>query len=289
MDYIARIQQGIDYCEAHLDADLPLAQVAQASAMSLWHFQRMFKALAGETVKTYIRHRRLHLAMQELLESDHKILDIALKAGFDSQESFTRAFKKAFDTTPAQYREAGIAKIFLNKIRINENYLRHINRGLSMQPEIYDQHPMSLVGLRTDFIGAYSELNNVSEKLPPLWQAFLPRLGEIRHAVGGLCYGVVRQIAADADELEYFCAMEVSEAKDIPPGMVHIDIPARRYAKFRHQGDIAKIDDTINYIYSTWLPQSGKRHTYDPDLEFYGADYIPNSDASVMHYAIPIE
>lgn len=288
MNYLEQIQRGVDYIETNLESPISLNAVAREAGMSQWHFQRMFRGLTGDTVKAYIRARRLGQALELLLNSDKRIIDIAMEADFESQESFTRAFKAAFDITPAQYRKAGKRHPAPRKIKFDKDYLEHINKGLNTVPEIYTQKEMHLVGMRTSFYGAYSEKNNIAEKLPPLWQQFLAHLSEIGNTVGGMCYGVVRQLQEDSDELEYFCAIEVTAATAIPNGMLALTIPAATYAKFTHQGAVNLIDDTINYIYSTWLPQSGKRHTQAADLEFYGAGYNPTSDESVMHYAIPI-
>jgi AraC family transcriptional regulator len=288
MNYLEQIQRGVDYIENHLESPIAIDAIAREAGMSQWHFQRMFRGLTGDTVKAYIRARRLGQALDLLLNSDKRIIDIAIEADFESQESFTRAFKAAFDITPAQYRKAGKRYPSPRKIKFDREYLEHINKGLNTVPEIYTQREMRLAGLRTSFFGADSEKNNVSEKLPPLWQQFIARLPEIGNKVGGMCYGVVRQLHENSDELEYFCAIEVTSPADIPEGMETITIAPALYAKFTHKGAVNLIDNTINYIYSTWLPQSGKRHTCAADLEFYGADYDPASDESVMHYAIPI-
>jgi AraC family transcriptional regulator len=288
MNYLDQIQRGVDYIETNLYQPIPINAVAREAGMSQWHFQRMFRGLTGDTVKAYIRSRRLGQALELLLNTDKRIIDIAIEADFESQESFTRAFKAAFHITPAQYRKAGKRHPMPRKIKFDKEYLEHINTGLNTVPEIYVQKEMHLVGLRTSFFGTDSEKNNIGEKLPPLWQQFLARLSEIGNTVGDTCYGIVRQLKENSDELEYFCAIEVMEPTDILEGMVAITIPASTYAKFTHKGAINLIDNTINYIYSTWLPQSGKRHTNAADLEFYGAGYSPVSDESIMHYAIPI-
>ena len=77
MLYLRQIQEGIDFIEAHLESDIALSEVARAAGMSQWHFQRIFKALTNETLKTYIRSRRLASSMERLLSTDLRILDIA--------------------------------------------------------------------------------------------------------------------------------------------------------------------------------------------------------------------
>ncbi|MBI3563525.1 MAG: effector binding domain-containing protein [Gammaproteobacteria bacterium] len=289
MNYLKQVQIGIDYIEAHLDTEISLAQVAEAAGISQWHFQRIFKALTNETLKTYIRSRRFASALEKLLVTKTRIIDIALGAGFESQESFTRAFKKTFAMTPNQYRKLGNKSLFLKKIQFNSDYLRHINQNISLQPQIYHQEKKLLVGLRTCFYGVDSEKNNIAEKLPPLWDNFLRRKGEIQNLVLGMGYGVVQQTQEKTDQLEYYAAFEVSQLGTVPEKMLSIELPAATYAKFTHRGEVKNINNTVNYIYSNWLLQSGLRHTYGADLEFYGAEYHPLSDKSVIHYAIPVE
>ncbi len=288
MNYLKQVQVGIDYIEANLDFDISLSQVAKAAGLSQWHFQRIFKALTNETLKTYIRSRRLANSLDKLLTTNLKIIDIAVSAGYESQQSFTRAFKDAFNLTPNEYRKIGDKSLFLKKIEFDSGYLTHINQNISLTPEIYTQKTMQLVGLRTCFYGVDSEKNNIGEKLPALWADFLNRMSEIENAVIGICYGVVLQIKENTDELEYYAAIEVSEINLLPENMASLEIPLANYAKFTHRGEVKYIDSTVNYIYSSWLLKSGKRHTSGPDLEIYGPRYHSTSEKSVMHYAIPI-
>ena len=286
--YLERIQRGVDYIETRLDQDVALSDVAKVAGISQWHFQRIFHALTGETLKTYIRSRRLTGSLERLLDTDLRVLDIAIMAGFESQEAFARAFKKAFGLTPQQYRSMRDKSLFLKKPRFDEEYLQQLNRNLRLTPELYEQKPMLLVGMRTLFYGVDSEKNNLGEQLPPLWGAFVARLGEISGTVPGTCYGVVRQERADSERLEYHAAIEVTSVASLPEGMVSLEVPGGSYARFEHRGPAQRVDHTVSYAYASWLPQSGRRHTYAPDLEIYGARYHPTEQDSVLHYAIPI-
>lgn len=289
MFYLNRVQQGIDYIEAHLHTDIDVSCVAQAAGLSQWHFQRIFKALTHETLKTYIRSRRFAGALNQLLHSKMPILDIALAAGFGTQASFTRAFKSCFQITPTQYRQFGYKGQFIKKLSIDTHYLRHLHSGVSLAPEIGPRKKMLLVGLCTRFYGVDSEKNNVAKQLPLLWTAFLPRIGEIQHTVPGTCYGVVQAVSPASTQLQYHAAIEVSKIDALPDGMVSLELGAATYATFCHTGFTQDLDHTVNYIYSSWMLPSAWRHTAGPDLEIYDAAFVPHSASSRMRYAIPVE
>jgi AraC family transcriptional regulator len=288
LNYLTQIERGIDYIEANLEVSIDAADVARYAGLSRWHFQRIFKALTNETLKTYIRSRRFSKSLQKLRDTPARILDIALDAGFESQESFTRAFKLAFGVTPAEYRRHSDGFPFAQKIRFDADYLDHLHRGVSLNPTIYTQRTLKLVGMRTQFFGIDSEKNNLAHKLPALWDSFLARSDEIAGRVPKLFYGVVHQQTPHNDLLEYWAAVEVAAFGFAPEGMVEITVPASRYAKFAHRGAVSRVDQTVNYVYSSWLLNSGLRHTLGCDLEFYGPKYHPTSEDSLMHYAIPV-
>jgi AraC family transcriptional regulator len=169
LDYLRQVKRGIDYIEDRLDSEIDLAEVARHAGISHWHFQRIFKALTNETLKTYVRSRRFAHSLDKLARTDERILEIALASGFDSQEAFTRAFKKAFGVTPASYRRTNKSIQLLRKVRFDEDYLTHLHAGVSLVPEMYVQPALVLIGLKTRFFSVDSEKNNIAEKLPGLW------------------------------------------------------------------------------------------------------------------------
>jgi len=155
VNYLDQLQLAVDHIETNLDHELPLAEVSGAAGVSRWHFQRIFCAVTGETLKTYIRARRLARSLERLADTDMRIICIAILAGFESQESFTRAFRKAFDMSPYQFRRLGRRNLFLRKAQFDADYLRHITTNLSMEPQLIEQEPMILVGCaRGSSVGA---------------------------------------------------------------------------------------------------------------------------------------
>ena len=102
MDWLTGIQNAINYVEEHLTDDLNYDEIAEEAASSSFYFQRIFSILCGITLGDYIRNRRLTLAGNELSAADDKVIDIALKYGYESPESFTRAFSRFHGVTTSE-------------------------------------------------------------------------------------------------------------------------------------------------------------------------------------------
>ena len=107
MDWIIGLQNAIDYIEDHLMETIDYEMVAAQSFSSSYHFQRVFSILCGFTIGEYIRNRRLSLAGTELATSDAKVIDVALKYGYESPDSFAKAFKQFHGVLPSQARHNG--------------------------------------------------------------------------------------------------------------------------------------------------------------------------------------
>ncbi len=105
MNYCENIQKSLDFIEQYLKDDIDINTVIRQSGFSTTHFYRIFQALIRETVKDYIRKRRLSEAAIDIVTSDKRIIDIAFDYCFNSQEVFTRAFAQLFGITPGRYRD----------------------------------------------------------------------------------------------------------------------------------------------------------------------------------------
>ena len=217
--YLAQVQRGVDAVEAQLESTIELRVVSKAAGMSHAHFQRTFKAITGETLAGYIRQRRMAHALDLLLKTERRVLDVAVAAGFESQEAFARAFKRTFGTTPSECRTLGNRHRYLRKVRVDERYLTHLSTT-KREPELQRRGAMQLVGVRTQFYGRESEKNNLGEVLPQLWQAYLPRANETECVVPGDFYGVVAQDEDDAERLVYHACREVKCTAPLPSGFV---------------------------------------------------------------------
>ena len=118
MDWVTSIHQAIQYIEEHLREELTIREIAQQAALSPFYFQKGFAMLCGMTVGDYIRQRRLSAAGLEVLTTDRRIIDIALEFGYDSPDSFTKAFTRFHGLTPAALRKSGGAVRSFAPLRI---------------------------------------------------------------------------------------------------------------------------------------------------------------------------
>ncbi|WP_380182830.1 superoxide response transcriptional regulator SoxS [Kalamiella sp. sgz302252] len=98
------IQTLTDWIDRNLDKTLSIDEVAARSGYSKWHLQRMFRAVTKQTLGNYIRERRLTLAARELCQTQRPVFDIAMQYGYDSQQTFSRVFRRQFAQTPTAWR-----------------------------------------------------------------------------------------------------------------------------------------------------------------------------------------
>lgn len=153
-----------------------------------------------------------------------------------------------------------------------------------MRPKIVTKPAFKTVGI--SYIG-----KNQSGEIPQMWDVFNSRYNQIP-AINDICYGLCFSNAAGAaeGEFEYVAATEVSDDKNIPEGMVYREVPEYKYAVFTHHGKLDRLGETYEYIYNTWLPQSGlKVHPDHYDMELYDQRFNPDSDDSEFDIYIAIQ
>jgi AraC-like DNA-binding protein len=143
MDYIDRVGTALDYIEGHLTEDISLEEIARQANSSLFWFHRVFSMLVGDSLGEYLRKRRLDCAAAELVHSDQRIIDIAVKYGFSSHEAFTRAFCNQFGITPSQYRKSGLFAPHRNPVTV-----KLLRSERKFQGGIMNTEPVANNGIR---------------------------------------------------------------------------------------------------------------------------------------------
>lgn len=181
MDQAGIIRDLLSWLESHLDQPLSLDNVAAKAGYSKWHLQRMFKDITGNAIGAYIRARRLSKAAVALRLTGRPILDIALQYRFDSQQTFTRAFKKQFAQTPALYRRAEDWNAFgiCPPIRLGAFTLP--------QPEFVSLPDKHLVGLTQSYSCTLEQITTVRTELrSQFWRQFLGDVDTLPPVLYGL-------------------------------------------------------------------------------------------------------
>lgn len=286
MNYFESVSQAVDYIEDRLLQKIAIEEIAERVGYSPFHFHRIFLALTRTTVSEYIRSRRLTHAAYELFHTDQRIMDIAVKHRFQSQEAFTRAFQNLFSITPGQFRKQTDMKNTLframEKSALDEKRLRHLHAGVSREPEIVKTGERYLVGLEEQGLD--------SRKIGALWGRFRQRLGEIRsrRGPGDVFYALI-ELTGQRWEVAYTACVEAEEAGPLPEGMVGKRLASATYAVFTHRGPLARLPETFQYIYLAWLPQSGWQRGHEPEFARYDPRYRgPNSEGSELDLYIPV-
>ena len=150
MDWITGIQNAINYIEDHITEELDYERIAKESFSSSFHFQRVFSILCGYTLGEYIRNRRLSLAGAELADSHAKVIDVAFKYGYETPESFAKAFQKFHGITPSQARSSGVMLKSFSRLSIKVT----LEGGSVLNYRIEQKEPMVLFGYKARFTGS---------------------------------------------------------------------------------------------------------------------------------------
>ena len=238
------------------------------------------------------------LAAERLCSSDISLIDLALDSQFESQEAFTRAFKRYHHCTPGQFRKRlGLNPQTTKKTRITKEYLKQITKGSTMKPKIEEIEQIRVIGLEAKFNGAMAENPNNHDVIPDLWKKFYKRINEIENRLGDKTYGVIYinpKKSNDKSEnlhenLIYLAGVRVRSDKKIPKGMLSYLVPADQYGVFQHCGPINGIDQTLNYIFGTWLPQSKYSTPDRANIEIFPANYDPMGKESKMEFCLPLK
>lgn len=132
MDWQNKLNRVIDYLENNMREDIDLEEAARYAGYSLWEFQRIFSFLTNTTVGVYIRRRKLSLAAHDIISGDEKIIDIALKYGYESPAAFSRAFNQLFGISPSSARDERVTlelypKLNFNKLLLEESKVNTMN------------------------------------------------------------------------------------------------------------------------------------------------------------------
>jgi len=270
MEWSERMNEAIAYIEDNLAGEIDFSEAAKKAYCSLFHFQRMFFAIIGVTPAEYARRRRLTLAARELTSTNAKVIDIGLKYGYDSPDSFTRAFRNVHNVTPQAARAPGVKLAAFPRVSFNIE----LKGGYDMDYQIVEKPAFTIIGRSRKFITTNGE-NFV--KIPQFWQEFM-KTGEYKtlmdmtggkpgKVTGGGCLGVCFDYeGANFDKFSYGIGIE-KPANKFPIKFEEIPVPAAAWAVFDCTLD--NLQEVTKRIYSEWFPSTGYEHAPAPELEIY--------------------
>ena len=283
MNHVDRINRVLEYIEANLDTNIDLGLLADKCALSRYHFHRVFKALVGEKPLRYVENRRLSRACNDLLNSDKRIIDIAFDYGFQSHESFIRAFKKTYSLPPSQFRKVRPRVTLQDMCKIGSLDLKLSNGIAKPNPTILHKPAFSITGL------TYS--GHDTSAINRLWERFCKILKTGNFKVDknqylGVCFHDMDM--RNNEVFEYYAGFESILSMDIPKDMKMLHIPENDYAVFTHQGPVDKIEMTYNQIYGHWLLLTEYIPTMDLDIIVIDNLFSGNKDSSEVDILIPV-
>lgn len=194
MNWAKIIEDAIDYIERHITEDLTVSRIAGEVNTSAFYFQRGFSMLCGYTVGEYVRMRRLSIAGEELLSSDAKVIDIAMKYGYDSPDSFTKAFTRFHGSTPTDVRRSGAMLKSFAPLHIKLT----LDGGSTMEYRIEKKPAFKVMGIAKNF-----SYENANAQVPQFWNEVFMQ-SEERPVMG--MYGVCFDEEMTGNEFRYMIA-----------------------------------------------------------------------------------
>ena len=243
MSWMELVGNAIQYIEEHITDDLSVEEIAGQVHISPFYFQKGFAMLCGFTLGEYIRNRRLALAGNDLATGDAKIIDIALKYGYESPDSFTRAFTRFHGVTPSQARrDAVMLKSFAPlKIRFS------LEGGYIMDYRIEKKEAFTVLAHSRVF-----PYEGAKEQIPLFWQEH--HSGPLAGKVCGV-FGINVDEEMGGNRFEYMIADPYNPADPVPEGLEVRTIPAFTWAVFPVRGPMpVALQDVNTKIYTEWLP-----------------------------------
>lgn len=267
MDWIQGIQRAIDYVEANITEEIDYEEVAKQAYSSSFHFQRVFGILCGFSLGDYIRMRRLSLAGEELSRGSAKIIEVALKYGYDTPESFSRAFTRFHGIAPSEAKRSGNVKIFTPlSVKLT------LTGGRKMDYRIEKRDVFQVVCKRKRVEKPESE--NVSKEISTLWQqcvadgtmerlvACIPE-NPVMKGLLGICFSS----ELDGKQFPYGIGVEY-DGRNVDDDLEVITIPTSTYAVFTSKGRMPDaFIETYHRVVTEFFPQSAQ-YEYAENVEF---------------------
>jgi len=258
MNWVKTIEDAIEYIERNLNEDLTVGRIAEEVNTSAFYFQKGFSMLCGYTVGEYVRMRRLSIAGEELLSSDVKVIDLAIKYGYDSPDSFTKAFTRFHGSTPTDVRRGGAMLKSFAPLHIKLT----LDGGSTMEYRIEKKPAFKVMGVSKDF-----SYENANAEIPQFWNEVFKQAAE-RLVLG--MYGVCFDEEMAGNEFRYMIADDLDEEKAAEKHLDVHEIKEHTWAVFPCRGPMPlPLQEVNRKIFSEWLPASNYEIAEGYNIEYY--------------------
>ncbi|MES9863937.1 MAG: AraC family transcriptional regulator [Candidatus Thiodiazotropha sp. LLP2] len=265
--YRQRVIKVIEYIHDHLDEDLTVNVLADVAFMSPYHFHRIYREMARETLNATIRRLRLQRAAVELIKSAKPIVRIATSASYGSPEAFSRAFILQFGESPTEYRIARRDR----GSRADEPFVVMLPTDIEEYCEMYsveiiDLEPIGIIGYSHQ--GDYMEIGRTFEKIF-VYASSNNLLSDKTRSIG-LYYDDPKTV--DKQMLRSFAAISIPEDGGMPENgetPERSEIPGGTCASLLFKGSYAELEKPYDWLFGHWLPQSGYEASDFPPFEEY--------------------
>jgi len=272
MDLLKNMNRAIQYIEENLTHDIDFKEVARIAICSEYHFKRMFSFLTGITLSEYIRRRRLTLAAFELKDSNVKVIDIAVKFGYNSPDSFARAFQNLHGILPSEARNNGHSL----KAYPRMTFQLSIKGGNEMNYRIVEKEAFRIVGIKKRvpiiFKGVNPEIASMWKSLDDEKINKLKKLSNVKplgliQASTNFSEGRMEE----KGELDHYIG--VATTKECPDELTQLEVPASTWAVFEAIGPFPDtLQDVWGRIYSEWFPTSNYEQIEGPEILSIGSE-----------------
>lgn len=265
MDSLQRMNQAMAYIEENLAEELDMQQVEKLALCSEYHFRRMFSFLAGIPLSEYIRRRRLTLAAFELLHSDSSVIDTAVKYGYSSPDSFSRAFAGLHGLTPTEARRTGQ----LLKAYPRMTFQLSIKGVSEMNYRIIEKGAFAIVGIMKRVTLIYEGVN---PEIAAMWQSLDETMISTLKALSNVePMGLISASTnfsegrLDGGALDHIIGAATTLAH--PEDLSRLAVPASTWAVFESVGPFPETVQNIwGRIYAEWFPTSGYEQVAGPEI-----------------------
>ena len=266
MDSLRNMNNALAYIEEHLTDEIDYREVSRIACCSEYHFKRMFSFLSGIGLSEYIRRRRLTLAALDLKDTKLRIIDVAVKYGYGSEDSFSRAFYSMHGILPSEARSENTQL----KAYPRMTFQLSIKGGCEMNYRIVEKGPFKLVGFKKRvpiiFKGVNPEIAKMYELLTPEIINKLKALSNVEPTgIISASTNFSEERMEEKGELDHYIGVATSSDETAEFDVLKID--ACTWAIFESIGPFPEtLQNVWGRIYSEWFPSSGYEAVEGPEI-----------------------